>query len=44
LGNFYYGGSLDILLFSEGLASAAVQTRLGNQIAVFDVGSSPPVN
>ncbi len=44
LGNFFYGGSLDILLFSKGLASAAVQTRLGNQIAVFDVGSSPSVD
>jgi phosphatidylserine decarboxylase len=43
LGNFFYGGSLDILLFSEGLATGAVQTRLGNQIAVFDIGSSPPV-
>ncbi len=44
LGNFYYGGSLDILLFSEGLATGAVQTRLGNQIAIFDVGSSPAVD
>ncbi|MFV2063945.1 MAG: hypothetical protein ACC726_10600, partial [Chloroflexota bacterium] len=43
LGNFYYGGSLNILLFSEGLASGAIQTRLGNQIAVFDTGSSPAV-
>ncbi|MFV2064737.1 MAG: phosphatidylserine decarboxylase [Chloroflexota bacterium] len=41
LGNFYYGGSLNILLFSKGLATGAVQTRLGNQIAVFDVGSEP---
>jgi phosphatidylserine decarboxylase len=44
LGNFYYGGSLDILLFSEGLATGAVQTRLGNQIAIFDIGSSPAVD
>ncbi len=44
LGNFVYGGSLDILLFSKGLVqSAAVQTRLGNQIGLFDVGQSPPV-
>jgi len=44
LGNFYYGGSLDILLFSKDLATGAVQTRLGNQIAVFDIGSSPAVD
>jgi phosphatidylserine decarboxylase len=40
LGHFLYGGSLDILLFSKGLATGAVQTRLGNQIALFNIGSS----
>ncbi|SMF73766.1 phosphatidylserine decarboxylase [Tistlia consotensis] len=43
IGNFYYGGSLDILLFSKGLVSAAIQTRLGNQIAIFNNGTTPPV-
>jgi phosphatidylserine decarboxylase len=43
LGNFYYGGSLNMLFFSKDLATGAVQTRLGNQIAVLNVGSSPPV-
>ena len=43
LGNFYYGGSLNILLFSEGLASGAVQTRMGNQIAIFNIGQAPEV-
>jgi phosphatidylserine decarboxylase len=38
LGNFYYGGSLDILLFSKDLAAGALQTRLGTQVAVFDIG------
>ncbi len=42
LGNFLYGGSLDILLFSKGLASGAVQTRMGNQIALFNIGKTPP--
>ncbi|HBS41839.1 MAG TPA: hypothetical protein DEA26_04100 [Oceanospirillales bacterium] len=41
LGNFFYGGSLDILLFSKGLATGAVQTRLGNQIAVLNTGKLP---
>lgn len=41
LGNFLYGGSLDILLFSKGLASGAVQTRLGTQINLFNVGKTP---
>ena len=41
LGNFYYGGSLDILLFSAGLAPGVVQTRLGSQINLFDIGSMP---
>ncbi|MCP4658675.1 MAG: phosphatidylserine decarboxylase [bacterium] len=40
-GNFYYGGSLNILLFSEGLVSGAVQTRLGNQIGIINVGTAP---
>ncbi|KHD09994.1 hypothetical protein PN36_26230 [Candidatus Thiomargarita nelsonii] len=43
-GNFYYGGSLDILLFSKGLASGVVQTRLGTQITLFNVGDTPPVD
>lgn len=42
LGNFFYGGSLDILLFSKGMVSPAVQTRMGNQIAIIEVGASPP--
>lgn len=41
LGNFFYGGSLNILLFSKGLASGAIQTRLGNQITLFNVGTAP---
>jgi len=41
LGNFYYGGSLNILLFSEGLASGVVQTRLGTQITLFNIGKTP---
>lgn len=41
LGNFLYGGSLDILLFSKGLATGAVQTRLGTQITLFNVGRAP---
>jgi len=41
LGRFQYGGSLDILLFSKGLADGAVQTRLGSQITVFNVGRKP---
>ena len=40
-GSFYYGGSLNILLFSKGLASGAIQTRMGNQITLFNVGKSP---
>ncbi len=42
LGNFLYGGSLDILLFSKGLATGAVQTRMGNQITLFNIGKTPP--
>ncbi len=41
LGNFYYGGSLNILLFSKGLAKGVVQTRMGNQITLFNVGHEP---
>jgi phosphatidylserine decarboxylase len=41
LGNFYYGGSLDILLFSHGLASPAVQVRMGNQIGILNAGAKP---
>ena len=41
LGNFFYGGSLNILLFSKGLATGAVQTRMGNQITLFDIGNAP---
>jgi phosphatidylserine decarboxylase len=40
-GNFFYGGSLDILLFSKGMVSPAVQTRMGNQIAVINLGTAP---
>lgn len=36
LGKFLYGGSLNILLFSKGLASPVVQTRLGNQIMILN--------
>lgn len=42
LGNFYYGGSLNILLFSKGMVSPAVQTRMGNQIGIINVGTAPP--
>lgn len=41
LGNFFYGGSLNIMLFSKGLATGAIQTRLGNQITLFDIGKAP---
>lgn len=41
LGNFLYGGSLDILLFSKGLAGGAVKTHLGTQINLFDIGKTP---
>ena len=42
LGNFYYGGSLNILLYSKGLAGNAVQTRMGNQINLFSLGPPAP--
>ncbi|MBT5374609.1 MAG: phosphatidylserine decarboxylase [Rhodospirillaceae bacterium] len=41
IGNFYYGGSLNILLYSKGLAGNPVQTRMGNLINLFNVGTSP---
>lgn len=41
LGHFQYGGSLDMLLFSKELASGVVQTRLGSQITLFNVGKTP---
>jgi phosphatidylserine decarboxylase len=41
LGNFYYGGSLNILLFSKGIASSAIQVRLGNQIGILNAGETP---
>ena len=40
-GNFFFGGSLNILLFSNNMVSPAVQTRMGNQIGVMNIGSSP---
>ena len=43
LGGFLYGGSLNILLFSNGIASPTVQTRLGNQINILNAGESPAV-
>ena len=45
LGNFLYGGSLNILLFSEGLVDgAAIKCRLGEQITMYDIGSAPPAD
>jgi len=41
LGNFFYGGSLNILLFSKGLLSPAIQVRLGNQVGILNAGTSP---
>ncbi len=41
LGNLYYGGSLNILLFSKGIASPAIQVHLGNQIAILNAGEIP---
>ncbi len=40
-GNFFFGGSLNILLFSKGMISPAVQTRMGNQIGVINIGDAP---
>lgn len=50
LGNFFFGGSLNILIFSpiqgvEGspaMVSPAVQTRMGNQITVLNTPYAPP--
>lgn len=42
LGNFFYGGSLNILLYSKGLAGSSVQVRMGNQINVLNLGSPLP--
>ncbi len=39
IGHFEYGGSLDIMLFSKDLSNAAIQTRLGNQITLFEAGT-----
>lgn len=36
LGHFRYGGSMNLLLFSKGLATGSVQTRLGNQIGILN--------
>ncbi|WP_413206449.1 phosphatidylserine decarboxylase [Rhodospirillum sp. A1_3_36] len=48
-GNFYFGGSLNIMLFSpiEGqngatMVSPAVQTRMGNQIGILNTPYAPP--
>ena len=40
-GHFFFGGSLNILLFSKGMISPAVQTRLGNQIGIINIGTTP---
>jgi phosphatidylserine decarboxylase len=40
-GNFFFGGSLNILLFSKGMISPAVQTRMGNQIGIINIGTAP---
>ncbi len=49
IGNFYFGGSLNILIFSPVLGSdgvamvtPAVQTRMGNQIAILNTPYPPP--
>jgi len=39
LGNFFYGGSLNILLYSKGLAGSSTQVRMGNQINVLKLGT-----
>lgn len=41
IGNFLYGGSMNVLLFSKNLATGSVQTRLGNQIGIINVGTTP---
>lgn len=42
LGNFFYGGSLNILLYSRGLASGVTQVRMGNQINLLQLGQPLP--
>jgi phosphatidylserine decarboxylase len=43
LGNFYYGGSLLIMVFEPGrYGSDAIKVRLGNQIGTFDTDSDKP--
>ena len=42
LGNFFYGGSIDIILYSKGLASGVTQVRMGNQINLFNLGKHAP--
>lgn len=42
LGNFFYGGSLNILLYSKDLAGSAIQVRMGNQINVLNLGKPIP--
>ncbi|WP_448206919.1 phosphatidylserine decarboxylase [Azospirillum sp. sgz302134] len=41
IGNFLYGGSMNVLLFSNNLATGSVQTRLGNQIGIINIGTTP---
>lgn len=41
IGNFLYGGSMNVLLFSKDFATGSVQTRLGNQIGIINVGVTP---
>ena len=41
IGNFNYGGSMNLMLFSKGLLTGSVQTRLGNQIGTINVGRTP---
>lgn len=36
IGYFQYGGSMNLLLFSKGLVTASIQTRMGNQIAIIN--------
>ncbi|ETW96499.1 MAG: hypothetical protein ETSY1_26415, partial [Candidatus Entotheonella factor] len=44
IGNFFYGGSLNILLYSNGLAGSSVRVRMGNQINLLQVGTTPEIN
>lgn len=36
IGYFQYGGSMNLLLFSKGLLTPSVQTRMGNQIGILN--------